>query len=196
MYYHIVPKLFHLMANKCQLESVRVPELNFFINKGEVSTCKPFRNKNLWSGMVKGKKSVNGILLKSDAVFTSFNVEYIWNIDGMGLISHKVTNWVEDDEYDLVSQEILLNHAFGAWQNRTHHSYRYLSPVQIQPIMESWLTRQHKRDSHDVWTEYDWGSFLNSREESLLLHTIQSERLNSDFSVFHKVPCLNEAINC
>ncbi|EJK88733.1 hypothetical protein UUU_03310 (plasmid) [Klebsiella pneumoniae subsp. pneumoniae DSM 30104 = JCM 1662 = NBRC 14940] len=48
--------------------------------------------------------------------------------------------------------------------------------------------------SHDVWTEYEWGNFLNEREESLMLHTIQSERLSSDFSIFHKIPCLHDAL--
>lgn len=144
--------------------------------------------------MIKGRKTVNGILIKSDEVLSDFTVQYIWNIEGMGLIKHKVTTWVEDQEYDLVSQEILLNQAFAKWENRTHGSYRTDTPVSIQPMMESYLTRQHARESHDVWTEYKWGNFLNEREESLLLHTIQSERLSSDFSVFRKVPCLHDAL--
>lgn len=144
--------------------------------------------------MIKGRKTVNGILIKSDEILSDFTVQYIWNIEGMGLIKHKVTTWVEDQEYDLVSQEILLNQAFTKWENRTHGSYRTDTPVYIQPMMESCLTRQHVRESHDVWTEYKWGNFLNEREESLLLRTIQSERLSSDFSVFHKVPCLHDAL--
>lgn len=194
MFYHIVPKLFHLMANKCTLESVSVPELKLTLEANAIKTCRPFPNKNIWSGMIKGRKTVNGILIKSDKILSDFTVQYIWNIEGMGLIKHKVTTWVEDQEYDLVSQDILLNHAFAKWESRTHASYRTEAPVYIQPMMESYLTRKHSRESHDEWTEYEWGNFLNKREESLLLHTIQSERLSSDFSVFHKVPCLHDAL--
>lgn len=35
MYLHIVPNLFHLMANKCSLESIAIPELDFKI-EGDV----------------------------------------------------------------------------------------------------------------------------------------------------------------
>jgi hypothetical protein len=42
--------------------------------------------------------------------------------------------------------------------SRTHASYRTEAPVYIQPMMESYLTRKHSRESHDVWTEYEWGT--------------------------------------
>lgn len=31
MYLHIVPNLFHLMANECRLESITIPEFDFKI---------------------------------------------------------------------------------------------------------------------------------------------------------------------
>ncbi len=31
MYIHIVPKLYHLMADKCSLKSISIPELDFII---------------------------------------------------------------------------------------------------------------------------------------------------------------------
>ncbi|EAA7203163.1 hypothetical protein DQJ78_24080 [Salmonella enterica subsp. enterica serovar Newport] len=100
MYLHIVPNLFHLMANKCSLESIAIP----------------------------------------------------------------------DSAYDGVS------------------------PAKNQPRMESFLSNPGKRDSHDTWRVFDWGDFLEIREESLLLHTIQSERLNTDFSLFSRLPSLEQAI--
>ncbi|EAR4523483.1 hypothetical protein EOF67_23735, partial [Salmonella enterica] len=71
--------------------------------------------------------------------------------------------------------------------------YENKSPVQIQPRMESFIAKPGK-ESHDVWVEYNWGDFLVSREESLLLHTIQSERLNTDFSLFSRLPSTEQAI--
>ncbi|EQB2835998.1 DUF6012 family protein, partial [Escherichia coli] len=49
-------------------------------------------------------------------------------------------------------------------------------------------------NSHDMWEEFEWGDFLLSREESLLLHTIQSERLKTDFSLFKKQPSIESAL--
>lgn len=49
-------------------------------------------------------------------------------------------------------------------------------------------------NSHDVWEEFEWGDFLLSREESLLLHTIQSERLSTDCSLFKRQPSIESAL--
>lgn len=38
------------------------------------------------------------------------------------------------------------------------------------------------------------GDFLELREESLLLHTIQSARLNTNFPLFSRLPSLEQAI--
>lgn len=194
MYLHIVPQLFHLMANKCQLESVAIPELNFRIKRDALSTGRPHPNKNIWVGMRKGRKAINGLLLKTDKHLKWFTTEYQWNIEDMGVISHRVTNYLEDVEFDMVSQDIMLNGGFDKWNTRVHPAYDNLAPVKIQPKMESFLTKTGK-ESHDVWVEYEWGNFLESREESLLLHTIQSERLNTKFSLFERLPSFEQVIN-
>ncbi|EDR7001701.1 hypothetical protein ZG96_004433 [Salmonella enterica subsp. enterica serovar Java] len=194
MYLHIVPNLFHLMANKCSLESISIPELDFKIEGDALSVGRPWPNKNIWVGMRKGRKAINGILLKTDKKLKWFTTEYQWDIEIMGMISHRVTTYIEDDDFDLVSQDILLNGGFDKWKNRVHSAYENLSPVKIQPQMKSFLNKPGG-NTHDVWEEYDWGAFLLSREESLLLHTIQSERLNTDFSLFSRFPSFKQVIN-
>ncbi len=59
--------------------------------------------------------------------------------------------------------------------------------------MESLLNKPGE-NSHDVWKEFEWGDFLLSREESLLLHTIQSERLNTDCSLFKRQPSIESVL--
>lgn len=59
MYLHLVPRLFHLMANKCHLESITIPELDFIIEGDALSTGRPYPNKNIWVGMEKGRKAIN-----------------------------------------------------------------------------------------------------------------------------------------
>ncbi|EIO1438449.1 hypothetical protein AO411_2019760 [Salmonella enterica subsp. enterica serovar Sarajane] len=193
MYLHIVPRLFHLMANKCHPESVTIPELDFIIEGNALSMGRPYPNKNIWVGMRKGRKAINGILLKTDKHLKWFTTEYQWCIENMGMITHRVTTCIEDNEFDMVSQDIMLNGGFDSWESRVHSAYENLAPVEIQPTMESFLNKPGE-NTHDVWIEYEWGDFLISREESLLLHTIQPERLNTDFSLFSRLPSLEQAI--
>ncbi len=108
MYLHIVPQLFHLMANKCHLESIVIPELDFKIEVDALSTGRPHPNKNIWVGMRKGRKAINGLLLKTDKHLKWFTADYQWHIENMGLITHRVTTYIEDNEFDMVSQDIML----------------------------------------------------------------------------------------
>lgn len=195
MVIHIVPKLFHLMANKCHLQSVEIPELSFKVEGDALSVGRPWPNKNIWVGMRRGRKATNGLLLNTDKRLKDFTTKYQWTIEGMGTIEHIVVNYIEDDEFDMVSQEILLNGGFDKWESRVHSAYTNLAPVYIQPKMESFLSKIGT-ESHDVWTEFEWGKFLTLREESLLLHSIQSERLNTDFSLFvSRLPSSEQVIN-
>ncbi|EDZ5934096.1 hypothetical protein GSB46_005091 [Salmonella enterica] len=193
MYLHIVPRLFHLMANKCHLESVTIPELDFIIKSDALSTGRPYPNKNIWVGMRKGRKAINGFLLKTDKSLKWFTTDYQWHIENMGLITHRVTNYIEDSDFDMVSQDIMLNGGFDSWESRVHSAYENLAPVEIQPTMESFMNKPGE-NTHDAWIEYEWGDFLISREESLLLNTIQSERLNTEFSLFNRLPSPEQAI--
>lgn len=191
MYLHIVPQLFHRMANKCHLESIVIPEFDFRIEGDELSTGRPHPNQNIWVGMRKGREPINGLLLKTDKHLKRFTTDYQWCIENMGMISHRVTTYIEDNDFDMVSHDIMLNGGFDKWKNRVHSAYENLSPVKIQAKMESFLNKPGE-ETHDVWKEYDWGDFLLSREESLLLHTIQSERLNT--ALFRRLPSLEHAI--
>lgn len=195
MLLHIVPQLMHLMANKCQLESVVIQQLDFKISGDALATGRPHPNKNFWVGMRKGRKAINGILLKTDKKLKDFTAEYRWRIENLGVITHKVTTYIEDDEFDLVSHDIMLNGGFEQWESRRHPAYSNLPPVKIQPLMESFLSKPGVRESHDTWVLHDWGDFLESREESLLLYTIQSERLTTLFPLFNRLPSIESAIN-
>ncbi|MFP1455889.1 DUF6012 family protein [Escherichia coli] len=45
MYLHIVPKLFHRMANKCTLKSISIPELDLIIDGESLSVGRPVAKK-------------------------------------------------------------------------------------------------------------------------------------------------------
>ncbi|HED3258047.1 TPA: hypothetical protein R4082_004789 [Escherichia coli] len=148
MYLHIVPKLFHRMANKCTLKSISIPELDLIIDGESLSVGRPWPNKCLWVGMRKSRKAVNGLLLHTDKKLRWFTTRYTWDIEDMGLIHHQVNTYIEDNEFDMVSQEILLNGSFDKWSDRVHSAYEGKPPAIIQPKMESFLKRPGE-DSHD-----------------------------------------------
>ncbi|EEW7548693.1 hypothetical protein D6Z12_25240 [Escherichia coli] len=181
------------MANKCTLKSISIPELDLIIDGESLSVGRPWPNKCLWVGMRKSRKAVNGLLLHTDKKLRWFTTRYTWDIEDMGLIHHQVNTYIEDNEFDMVSQEILLNGSFDKWSDRVHSAYEGKPPAIIQPKMESFLKRPGE-DSHDMWEEFEWGNFLISREESILLHTIQSERLTTDFSLFKRQPSIESAL--
>lgn len=147
----------------------------------------------MFMGWNAKRKSVNGLVLQTDKKLRWFTTIYTWDIEDMGLIYHQVNTYIEDDDFDMVSQEILLNGSFDKWSNRVHSAYENKPPARIQPKMESLLNKPGE-NSHDVWEEFEWGDFLLSREESLLLHTIQSERLNTDCSLFKRQPSIESAL--
>ncbi|EGM9638937.1 hypothetical protein KED40_004657 [Escherichia coli] len=193
MYLHIVPKLFHRMSNKCSLKSISIPEIDFLVNSDSLSVGRPWPNKCVWVGMQKGRRAVNGLILHTDKKPRYFTTRYTWDIEDMGVIHHQINTHIEDDEFDMVSQEILLNGAFDKWSDRVHSAYENKPPAIIQPKMESLLNKPGEY-SHDIWKEFGWGDFLVSREENLLLHTIQPERLNTDISLFRRQPSINGAL--
>lgn len=149
MYLHIVPKLFHLMANKCTLKSISIPELDLIIDGESLSVGRPWPNKCVWVGMRKSRKSVNGLILQTDKKLRWFTTRYTWDIENMGLIHHQVNTYIEDNEFDMVSQEILLNGSFDKWSDRVHSAYENKPPARIQPKMESLLNKPGE-NSHDV----------------------------------------------
>lgn len=194
MYLHIVPALFNRMANACFLKSITIPELDFHLTAESLATKRPYPNKTIWVGMLKGRKALEGLLLKTDKELDWFTAEYQWEIDGLGTIQHAVTTYIEDHDYDLVSHNILLGDGYKNWEARRHEAYKGIAPVHIQPRMESFYTPNGKRESEDEWISYEWGDFLSMRKESLLLHSIESERLNSHY--LDRLPSLESAIKC
>ncbi len=133
MYLHIVPKLFHRMANKCTLKSIAIPELDLIIDSESLSVGRPWPNKCVWVGMLKGRKSVNGLILQTDKKLRWFTTRYTWDIEDMGLIYHQINTYIKDNEFDMVSQEILLNGSFDKWSDRVHSAYENKPPARIQP---------------------------------------------------------------
>lgn len=191
MYLHLVPTLYHIISNKCRLESVTIPELKFEIKDDGLSCGRPYPNKRLYVGMKNNRKAMVGLLLEYDKQLSQFTTEYKWVIDNIGVVQHHIKTIVMDSEFDLISQHIGLNIGLDELKPRLHPSYHKIAPVKIQPMMESYRTGEAvNKLQHDVWEN----NVLLFRTETLLLHTLESERLAKYSFFIDRLPQLSSKI--
>lgn len=182
------------MRNTCNLESVSIPELGFEIGEMELTTQNPYPDKNNIVGMLRDASPAEGILIKTDKKPKWFTAVYKWDIEIMGIITHKINFYIEDHDYEMVSHSVRLNDKSGEWECRRHKAYQGINHNHFDPLMETFLDHEMERESHDVWKEFEWGDFLLQREESILLHTLQPERLTSMSNMSIPLPSLKDAI--
>ncbi len=64
MFLHLVPKILHPMGNICTLDSVSVPELSLHLTDNDLVAMRPYPNKQYLVGMLKGRRALNGFLVK------------------------------------------------------------------------------------------------------------------------------------
>jgi hypothetical protein len=196
MFIHVVPKLHHMMANSCKLTSVKIPEINLDLKEDLLGTGRPFPNKKIFVGMKKNKnkKAIIGFIVETKIHLKSFTVISTWKIENFDPITHIVTNYVEDEDFDMISQDSLLCAGFNGHANRIHPYYRNIPPAVIDPRMES-LSMVERKSAHDTYSEYAWGNFLQQREENYRAMTIPSTRLKNEFSlIYHdRLPDISSA---
>ncbi|TRQ06952.1 hypothetical protein DNP73_23800, partial [Salmonella enterica subsp. enterica serovar Panama] len=95
---HLVPKILHPMGNLCTLDSVSVPELSLRLTGNDLVAMRPYPNKQYLVGMLKGRRALNGFLVKSPRAFEEFTMVSVWNIEGFGKITHTLKTFVEDTD--------------------------------------------------------------------------------------------------
>ncbi len=116
-----------------------------------------------------------GLLLEYEKKVSHFTTQYKWYIGDIGFVQHNIKTIMMDSEFDLISQYIGLNIGLDEFKPRLHPSYHKVAPVKIQPMMESYRTGEEVNTlQHDVWEN----NVLLSRTETLLLNTLESDRLS------------------
>lgn len=186
MYLHLIPKILHPMGNQCTLVSVSVPELSLCLTDTELVAMRPYPNKQYLVGMLKGRRALNGFLVKSPRALTEFTMVAVWSIEGYGKITHTLKTFVEDTDYDLVSHDVLLAQGSCRTQPseeyRVHPVYKNIAPVYIEPKMESLLLTEPNLEN-DVCETYSWGMLVRTREEGFKAMTMPSERLRNSVAL-------------
>jgi hypothetical protein len=168
------------MGNLCTLDSVSVTELSLHLTGNDLFAMRPYPNKQYLVGMLKGRKALNGFLVKIPRALEEFTMVSVWNIEGYGKITHTLKTFVEDTEYDLVSHDVLLAQgsyrAQASEEYRVHPVYKNIAPVHIEPKMESLLSTEPNLEN-DVCETYSWGMLVRTREEGFKAMTMPSARL-------------------
>ena len=198
MYLHLVPKILHPLANLCTLESVSIPEISLSLTTNELTTMKPYPNKSYRVGMLKGRKALNGFLVKIPRPLAEFTMEAVWAIEGLGKLTYNLKTYVDDAEFDLVSHDVLLAGAYYKVDEpegrRVHKAYEGLAPVDIEPKMESRLLGEPDL-VNDIWETYYWGKLVRSRAQSFRAMTMSSKRLShTKFIRGNRLPQTTDAI--
>lgn len=207
MFIHITPKIYRpaelAFISKCILSEIHIPELDVTLVHGEdIDTRKPYPNKNYFVGCrKKGRKAIEGLFVESPTHLSKFTVINKWLVDGEGTVTHKVNYRVLDNEFDAVSDSMILWHAtsesLGSWEDRTPENMKPFSkenlqataPVNLQPRMDL-IPGKRSADFEDELNDF---GLIHSREETFTLPTIQKERFES-FGDNGRLPSFDHAI--
>lgn len=207
MLIHITPKIYRpaelAFISKCTLSEIHIPELGLTLVHGEdIDTRKPYPNKSYFVGCrKKGRKAIEGLFIESPTHLSTFTVINKWLVDGEGTVTHKVNYRVLDNDYDAVSDSMILWHAtsesLGGWENRTPENMKPFSrenlqaaaPVNLQPRMDL-MPGKRIADFEDELNDF---GLIHSREETFTLPTIQKERFES-FGDNGRLPSFDHAI--
>lgn len=194
MLIHIVPKLYEPAACRAaELLDISIPQCELIL-RGEVDVVarRPYPNKRyLVACRNKGQKAMHGLLIDVGRHLEGYSVITRWRVNGRA-ITHFVEHKVLDNEFDTVSDDMILWYGYGntPWKRRWPEAYTE-SPAQRQPRMDA-IAHETTRPK-DVIDELD-GTMITSRLEGLMLHTIERERLFGDINIHHdRMPSIEDA---
>lgn len=176
MLIHITPKLFRPMnaATSCTLVDVAVPELDLILREGYEVVAR------LVACRRTGQKATAGLLLETSAHLNSFTVITRWAIDGAAVITHCVQNVVLDNDYDAVTDSMVLwgamSEGLGGFPDRWPAELKGRVPAHAQPRMD---VLKHDAESRqgDVSDTISSAGMVHERHERFRVPTIERDRL-------------------
>lgn len=191
-----------LYLEKYTLLEICIPEINLTLKHGvDIDTRKPYPNKNYFVGCRKqGRKAMEGLLIDIPEHQNKFTAIYRWNNEEEGIVTHKVNYIVLDNEFDLVSDNMMLWLSIRGsdFKNRTPEKMKHAhddksrsnAPVNLQPRMD---LIQGVRVGHFKENVNDYG-LIDFREETFTLPTIPREQY--EFLNFNaRLPSFNNAFS-
>ncbi|EJZ60958.1 Hypothetical protein I1A_000037 (plasmid) [Pseudomonas fluorescens R124] len=184
MLIHLTPRIFgHRTAEPCSLIDLTCAELGLSLMGGtDLTARRPYLNKNYLVACRKvGQKAIQGVLIDTPKLVRDFTVVTRWNVEGSHIATHRVRYLVLDEEFDAVSDNMMLWHAIHGderWKTRIPDLYLGIAHVAVQPRMD---VKPRRERSDAVVYAFDEQGCVVERSETFLMHTIERERLHGHY---------------
>ncbi|RMR16843.1 hypothetical protein ALP90_200106 [Pseudomonas amygdali pv. ulmi] len=185
MLIHLIPNILADRSNvPCSLVDVTSPELGLNLIGGkELTARRPYPNKNYLVACRKiGQKAVNGFLVETQVPLREFTVVTRWAVAARHIAKHSVRYIITDEEFDTVTEEMMLWSAThpsqGEYKSRYPIGFTYGSPLESQPRMEAFKRIKRVGEFTD---ELDKHGAVIERSELFRLPTVERDRLSISF---------------
>ncbi|EGC9888836.1 hypothetical protein GYC09_004600 [Salmonella enterica] len=199
MIIHLTPRMFASFANPahapaCSLIDFRSPELGLYLKGGvDVVARRPYPNKRFLVACRKiGQKAIDGILIETQRRVVEFNTLTRWAVGAERVVTHHVRYFVLDDEFDAISEKMVLWHAtgdsLGNWPSRWPTWAKDATPAATQPRMELFV-----RERGGTFADRIEGGLIVERAEVFQLPTIEPERFIPARFEFDRMPVIEHA---
>jgi hypothetical protein len=140
MLIHVTPRLFLPHGINAQLIDLSIDEFGLVLKGGiDLVTRHPYPNKQYFVGSRKvGRKAISGLLVETEQPVHSYTTVARWGLLGTeDVVTHRVNYIVRDDEFDAVTDNMLLWYAMGEWSSRWPKWATGLVPASAQPRMDA-----------------------------------------------------------
>lgn len=197
MLVHITPRYYLKYADvQVDLIDVMVPEFNLVLKDGvDITIRTPYINK-LYKVVCrkKGKKAIDGIFIILDGFVEYFTVITRWAVNGE-VATHKVHYHVVDNEFDAVTESIMLWSSFSntEYKQRTPVSSMEWVPATDQPRMVTVATDNESSREETIYNYEDKKGVVIERTEFMSLPTVEESRLTEPFFANQRLPAKKDA---
>lgn len=196
MLIHLIPQIVADRTNvPCSLVDVTCRELGLkLIGEKELTARRPYPNKNYLVACRKvGQKAVNGFLVETQDLVREFTVVTRWAVAASHIATHSVRYVLADDEFDTVTEEMMLwgatHPSEGDYKSRYPIGCTYGSPLESQPKMEAYKRIKRVGEFTDQLNKH--GAVIE-RSEVFRLPTVERDRLSR--SIFRdRMPAIENA---
>jgi hypothetical protein len=185
MLIHLIP---NILADRtdvpCSLVDLTCRELGLNLIGGkELTARRPYPNKNYLVACRKvGQKAVNGFLVETQGPVREFTVVTRWAVAASHIATHSVRYILADEEFDTVTEEMMLwsapHPSQGEYKSRYPIGFTYGSPLESQPRMEAFKRIKRVGEFTD---QLDKHGAVIERSEVFHLPTVERDRLSRSF---------------
>lgn len=178
MLIHITPKLVVGVssARPVRLLTLQIPEIGLSLTEEHLAVRRPYPNKHYFVGCRRiGQQAMSGILIQHEGFEREFTAEMVWSVADARHVKHTVVYQVLDDDYDLVSDSMLMWRCVTSegrdWPSRWPAIHTEF-PAMAEPRMSLWAGEDKRTAPVD---EVQHG-LITSRYEKFPLPTLEPDR--------------------